>query len=249
MEGSSERPRWGRVILVLMVFLVLWGLLQWLSRVLGADYRELVLLSYMVLFVAGAGIVLPLISGLRGGLELVQGRRGSLLWGSVVLVAAGTALGILGSGSLELLLADPPSFGVIVKYVLLFAPMSLAVALVSFWLVPLTVERSLGTGFLGGLAAILAGGAVCFLGFLVDGLFTDLSLAATLGLLGLIFSAALVLGGSFWLVYPPFAVVFLVNTLAAGRYDGESWWVLISGALAAVGALITVLRTRPETRD
>ena len=230
--------REGRTALVVAAFLASWGLLQWMGRALAGRTDALALALFMVLYIAVAGILLPLMVGGRAGLRLHEPMRGWKPWVGALFAVVALAAGLLGSGVLERLSETWPGWLTVLKYLLLFLPMSLAVCLVCFWLVPQMVVKGLGSGLWGTLAAVAAGGAVSLIGFWVDGLFGDLETALILGILGLFFTAAAILTGSFWKVYPVFALLMLANTLAEGKYHGVSWWALVIGFVAALTAFI-----------
>jgi hypothetical protein len=242
MKVGEGRFSWGWTVLVVAVFLASWGLLQWLGRALEGRADALTLALFMVLYMAGAGILLPLVVGGRTGLRLKEPQRGWRPWVGALLAVVALAVGLLGSGALEEFCGKFPGWMIFLKYLLLFLPMSLAVCLVSFWLVPRAVLKKLGSGPWGTLAAVAAGGVASFLGFWVDGLFGDPGTALILGLLGLFFTAAVLLTGSFWKIYPVFALLMLANTLVEGKYHGESWWALAIGFTAALTALIIGVR-------
>jgi len=242
MNEGERRFWWGRTALVVVVYLTSWGLLQWLGRALEGWAEALSLALFMMLYVAASGILLPLNVGSKAGLRLREPSRGWRPWVGALLLIVALGAGLLGSGVLTELLATPPGWTVILKYMLLFLPMSLAVALVSFWLVPLTVLKRFGSGLGGTLTAVAAGGVVSFLGFWVDGLFGDPATALIMGFLGLLLTAAVVFLRSIWLVYPVFALLMLTNTLVEGKYHGVSWWALGVGFAVALAALIVGLR-------
>src|SRR4030042_1620517 len=164
MNEGERRFSWGRTVLGVAVFLATWGLLQWLGRALGGRADALNLVLFMVLYVAGAGVLLPLGVGGRAGLRLNEPQRGWRPWVGALLAVIALAVGLLGSGALEVLSGKFPGWMIFLKYILLFLPMSLAVSLVFFWLVPQALMKKFGSGPWSTLAAVAAGGVVSFLG-------------------------------------------------------------------------------------
>lgn len=129
------------------------------------------------------------------------------------------------------------SWNLILKYVLLFFPMSLGIGLFAFLLIPNVIynwEKSRNKSIL--LIASIS--IFFFISFYVDSLFQDIELAATMGLIGILLGLAYFFIRNFWVVYSVLFIIMLVNTLADNKYDEYSYWVV---AISSILSLVILL--------
>lgn len=129
------------------------------------------------------------------------------------------------------------SCSLILKYILLFFPISLGIGLFAFLLIPNTIQdwdknkkRSI-------LLIILISIFFFFL-FYVDTLFQDIGLAATMGVIGLLLGMSYFFLRNFWIVYTALFIIMLVNTLADNKYDEYNFWIVIISTLLSLTILM-----------
>jgi SAM-dependent methyltransferase len=171
--------------------------------------------------IALTGIAIPLALARRFGfpLHLSASRR--------------RTLGIFFSDALPLLAANPPSLAGVIKYLLLFVPMSLGICLQCFFLIPRSLEAVLPERRWTPLVVIGASVIAVGLGFWVDQLFVTADLALIQMYLALFFALGAFLTRSLPLAYGFYVVTILVNTLSEGKYYTYPWAALVMGFLAA----------------
>lgn len=124
----------------------------------------------------------------------------------------------------------------ILKYILLFFPMSLGIGLFAFLLIPNTVQ-DWEKNKMKSVLLMLSISIFFFLSFYVDSLFQDIELAATMGFIGLLLGLSYLFLGNFWVVYTTLFIIMLVNTLADNKYDEYSYWVVIVSTLLSLTIL------------
>ncbi len=247
-----------RTLIVVLAGYALWVATWYAVQLLGAHVsgsgRSWIVLLFMLTQQAVAGILVPLLIGARADLldpddaggerspthrvaSRARRSRTSVAIGSAALVVA-LVLGLGASGAMATVLADAPSPGVIVRYLILFPGMAFAVTLYCFWLVPRAVRRALGGGPMATVAAALAGSLAVAIGFWADGLGQDAGLAATQALVGFAVVTGALLTDSRGATYATYFAIMLVNTLAEDKYGAIAWWALILGGIAVVTAFM-----------
>lgn len=150
----------------------------------------------------------------------------------VLAVLFSTAL----SGAFVKVIELKYSWILILKYILLFFPMSLGIGLFAFLLIPNTIQ-GWEKNKMKSLLLIIAIGAFFFLSFYVDSLFQDIELAATMGFIGLLLGMSYLFLRNFWVVYSALFIIMLVNTLADNKYDAYNYWVVIISTLLSLTIL------------
>jgi len=141
------------------------------------------------------------------------------------------------SGALFKVIELQYSWSIILKYILLFFPMSLAIGLFAFLLIPNTIKKWEKNRTKGILLVFLIG-IFFFLSFYVDSLFQDIGLAATMGLIGLLLGLGYIFLRNFWIVYSSLFIIMLVNTLSDNKYDDYNYWVVIISTLLSLAILM-----------
>lgn len=129
------------------------------------------------------------------------------------------------------------SWNLILKYVLLFFPMSLGIGLFAFLLIPNVIynwEKSRNKSIL--LIASIS--IFFFISFYVDSLFQDIELAATMGVIGLLLGVSYLFLRNFWIIYLALFIIMIVNTLADNKYDEYSYGVVIVSTLLSLAILM-----------
>ncbi|MGD9212136.1 MAG: hypothetical protein PVI90_15245 [Desulfobacteraceae bacterium] len=218
------------IILAYVGFIFTWGFSQILDiETSGGLPAFLSLVFFLVVYVSAFGIALPFFLSIQYGYELHgSASKISRMIGIAALVG-GFVIGVFFSDALPLIKANPPTTAGIIKYLLLFAPMALAICLQCFFLVPMTIKSFCNDK----ISAIIlpVSGAVLSIGFgfWVDQLFRDFDLAMVMMMLGTFFGLGAVLTQSLYLTYFFFFPTMLINTLSEGKYTEFSWGPLIIG--------------------
>jgi len=143
---------------------------------------------------------------------------------------------IILSGALFKVIELQYSWSIILKYILLFFPMSLGIGLFAFLLIPNTINKWQKNRTKGVLLVILIS-IFFFLSFYIDSLFQDIELAATMGLIGLLLGLGYLFLRNFWIVYSTLFIIMLINTLADNKYDDYNYWVVIISTLLSLTIL------------
>jgi hypothetical protein len=128
------------------------------------------------------------------------------------------------------------SWSLILKYILLFFPMSLGIGLFAFLLIPNTIQ-DWEKNNMKSVLLIISISIFFFLSFYIDSLFQDIELAATMGFIGLLLGMAYLFLRNFWIVYSALFIIMLVNTLADNKYDEYNFRIVIISTLLSLTIL------------
>lgn len=220
-------------------FLLSWGVGQLLNRWLGEDRMFSQLVFFMVVYISLTGIAIPLFLAKKFGFSLHAPISKWRTIGGLGILILVSVVGIFFSDVLPLLTANPPSLESILKYLLLFLPMSLGICLQCFFLIPRSLEFILPkyrwTPIIIILASVIAIG-ICFW---VDQLFTSTEIALIQMCLGIFFALGTYLTRSLPFTYGFYSIVILVNTLSEGKYFTYPWSALVIGFLSACLVIFT----------
>lgn len=232
------------VFLAFLAWVGVWGLCQ-LFAAAAEQSGALSLYAFTIGFSALAGVLVPLAIIARNRLSL-SGRSGNrdMVAGAAAFALA-LGLGLFGSGAAIEIGSAPPSLAVILKYLLLFAPMALAVSLFAFFLVPATCRRLLGDRWPTGLVSTVLSALVLGIGFWADQRFATADLALIQAILGLIIGAGVWLTRSFGAATVTYFVILLANTLAEAKYHSLPWSPIVWGFIlaTAIVALFSLAQT------
>ena len=231
------------ILRTIAVFIVCWGAIQALPRVLPNDCHASADLLFMVLYMGFAGIFLPIGVAKKHGFSLHESAGKTSRVAGIVILILVTTISCVQSGSLDVILEMDISILVYLKYVFLFVPMTFAISLTLFHLVAEGMSRVMGDGighrFLAtGLIGLLLG-----VGFFADTL-GEMELTVVMGVLGLFYGAGAVLVRSVFIVWPLFFVSVYCNTLAELKYVDHNPLVLIIGTLTCGGFAYLSMRNR-----
>ncbi len=237
MSDRKKQAIW--VTISVVVYIGTWGLIQYLPTVYGESW--VFELLFCVVAQVGTGLIVALVLSRKFDVRMAGGgtKRGWII-GSLLLAVV-LILATFQSGALGQVIENPPGVEDVAKYLCLFVPMCLAIYFQFFFLVPMTVEKVLGTNILGRSVAVVISAFCVGVGFFADGV-GDLELALTMLMLGFFFGAGAVLTRSFWATFSVFIVVMLINTLAEAKYFDHLWPVLIAEAVIATVAVALWIR-------
>lgn len=251
MTAQKAIPR-GELILAAVLyglFLLCWGVSQALKLEGQSTIASMVLfyLVTMPLVGVGGGLLMVHRLGLKAVAVPAERWKPWLGWVAFALVLLS---GVGNQQGLPALLRRPPALVGVAKYLVLFAPMVLALSLWSFLIIPRIVERLVPRRSMKGLSAIVVAAVSMGLSFYVDQLFGDFQFAGIMLILGALTATGAVMTGSFGNTLPVFFVMMLINTLAEAKYFGEPWLPLLAGLAIALGGLawFVVARRRSGQR-
>lgn len=219
------------IILATIAFYAAWFFPQYMNYHVGEDIYTQILFS--IVFTGFFGCFVPILikSSNNWKYSFNQRNRSIGLFFLVLTVVIGTIF----SGALSELIKLDISFIIILKYAFLFIPMSLALCLFAFMILPNFLNeikvKQKNTLLVGSIALFF------FFGFLVDTLFQDIGLAITMGILGLLFGLSYLYLRNFWIIYLSFFLTMLVNTLAENKYDDYPLWIAIISTLFSFSIL------------
>ncbi|HPY81293.1 MAG TPA: hypothetical protein PK548_05595 [Bacteroidales bacterium] len=128
------------------------------------------------------------------------------------------------------------SGSIILKYILLFFPMSLGVGLFAFLLIPNMIQ-GWEKNKMKSVLLVISISIFFFFSFYMDSLFQDVELAITMGFIGLLLGVGYLFLRNFWIVYLALFIIMLVNTLSDNKYDEYSYWVVIVSTLLSLAIL------------
>jgi len=221
------------VIFSIAVFYIGWGVSQLIS--IKTQYSLLSSLLFSIVFTGLIGCFIPIY--FKNRFRWSYNKPGSnKILGYLFLVLAIVFSTIL-SGAFVKAIDLKYSWNLILKYILLFFPMSLGIALFAFLLIPNMVQ-DWNKNKIKSVLLVFSISFFFFLSFYVDSLFQDIELAATMGFIGLLLGLSYVFLGNFWVVYLALFIIMLVNTLADNKYDEYSYWVVIVSTLLSLTILM-----------
>jgi hypothetical protein len=223
-----------KLVAAIIFFYTCWAIPQYLGRyhLVSFDFSSG---FFSIVFTGIAGCLIPM--RLKNGAEVSFCSESSFrqrLIGSGVLVTV-ICIGLFPSGAFFGVLAIRPDFVTVIKYLLLFFPMSLGICLFAFLLIPAAVEHVMDN--LAGRWGVSLLTTALFLGvgFLIDSTLQDGGLAVTMGMLGLFFGFAGLLLRHFWVTWAGFYLVMVINTLAEQKYTEFPFLLALLSTILSLG--------------
>jgi hypothetical protein len=209
------------IIPSILLFYISWGVPQLLSQKMGNSILPDLIFS--TIFTGIAGCLIPIIIKNKFNLTYNQARSRKIL-GFVILIFTILFSTVFSEAIFQVIELNYSSL-MIIKYIFLFLPMSLAISLFAFHLIPNTIDQLNIKAK--GLVTVFAIAVFFFFGFLVDTVFGELELASIMGFLGLMFGLSYIFLRNFFIVYIGFFITMLINTLAENKYDEHLVWLVI----------------------
>lgn len=202
----------------------------------------------MILHVAFFGIGVPLFIIYKYRLSLLEKvDKISFILGIAVLLL-GLFINLFNPDGILVLLNDPPPAYAILKYLLLFLPMSFGICLQCFYLIPTVIRLITDRPILQGILMPISSGLSLSIGFAFDTLFTNWELVSVMFIMGLIIGMSWYLIRSFIWIYLTFSLMILVNTLVEGKYYHYPWTAVIIGFLSSLLIVVYFLIKRASNR-
>jgi len=227
-------------IFLIVVFYLFWGVSQFVGIKMRQPLPSSLLFS--IAFTGLIGCFIPIYFKNKFHWNYNEPSSNRII-GYLFLVVAIVFSTIL-SGALLKIVELNYSWIIILKYILLFFPMSLGLGLFVFLLIPNMICEWQNNKKKSALLVILIS-AFFFFSFYVDSLFQDIALAVTMGFIGLLLGLGYLFLRSFWIVYPVLFIIMLVNTLADNKYDEYNFAiVIVSTLLSATILVVDFMRSR-----
>jgi hypothetical protein len=226
-------------VIALIAFYLAWGIPQLLVQKMdGSTYPDFL---FSTVFTGITGCLVPIL--IKNKFDLTYNRSVKRRILGILILILTILFGTIGSGAFIEAVKIDYSFLLILKYILLFIPMSLGISLFAFHLIPHVIDK-LNTKAKD-LITVVSIGVFFFIGFLIDSVFGDFELAGIMGVLGILFGLSYIFIRNFWIVYLGFFLTMLTNTLAENKYDEHSYWIVIMSTLIS---LIIIAFDLLETR-
>ncbi len=220
------------VILSIAIFYIGWSV----SQLISIKTQQTLLSSFLfsIVFTGLIGTFIPIY--LKNKFHWSYNKLSSNKIIAYIFLVLALLFSTILSGALVKVIELNYSWSLILKYILLFFPMSLGIGLFAFLLIPNTIQDWENDKMKSALL-IISIGIFFFFSFYVDSLFQDIELAATMGVIGLLLGVSYLFLRNFWIVYSALFVIMLVNTLADNKYDDYSYWVVIISTLLSLKIL------------
>ena len=226
-------------LLTFLTFLLTWTLLQLLLLKGPDSFRLIGELLWVIAFYGIAGIYLPQKVRKKYDFKYELGCRSSFYFGmGLILLFALLGFGVFGSGSFSEIVKAKISISGYIKYILIFVPMSFAISLHIFHIIPNTILSKTRSKRLGIVILLIVSGLASGLCFAGDTLLGDIEVIAVMIIFGVLFMGVFILTGSFLITWIGYFLVMYANTLAEGRYFDYEWYVLILGFLFSLSMLL-----------
>jgi len=219
-------------IFSIAAFYIGWGVSQLLS--IKTQYSLLSSLLFSIVFTGLIGCFIPIY--FKNRFLWKYNKPGSNRIAGYLFLILEIVFSTILSGAFVKAIDSKYSWSLILKYILLFFPMSLGIGLFAFLLIP-NMLHDWNKNKIKSVLLIVSISIFFFLSFYVDSLFQDMELAATMGFIGLLLGLGYFFLRNFWVVYLTLFIIMLVNTLADNKYDEYSYWVVIASTLLSLTIL------------
>jgi hypothetical protein len=216
----------------IVLFYICWGVAQLIS--IRTQYSLLSSILFSIVFTGLVGCLIPIYFKNKFCWSYNKPSSNKAL-GYIFLVLVIIFSTVL-SGAFVKVVELNYSWTLILKYILLFFPMSLAIGLFAFLLIP-NMIKNWEKNRKKSVFLVISISIFFFLSFYVDSLFRDVELAATMGFIGLLLALGYLFLRNFWIVYSSLFIIMLVNTLADNKYDEYSCWIVIISTLLSLTIL------------
>ncbi len=220
------------VILSIAVFYIGWGI----SQLISIKTQQLLLSSlfFSIVFTGLIGSFIPIF--LKNRFHWNYNKSASNKIAGYLFLIVAILFSTILSGALFNVIELRYSWNLMLKYILLFFPMSLGIGLFAFLLIPNTIQNW-EKNKIKSVLLIISISIFFLISFYVDTLFQDLELAATMGVIGLLLGVSYLFLRNFWIVYSALFIIMLVNTLAENKYDEYNYVVVIISTLLSLTIL------------
>ena len=235
------------LISAIMFFYLCWGIPQFFmqNNLLSPTLNNW---FFSIIFTGIAGCLIPILLRNKTNVaySLKVTNRSKII--GLLLLLLSLVFGLLFSGALFKTIQLGYPAAIILKYILLFFPMSLGISLFAFLLLPRLTDSIFYKPINLIITSILTG-AFFFIGFFIDSTFGNTELAFTMAFLGIFFGLSNWFTKNFWITFPGFFITVLINTLSEEKYGDYSLIiVLVSTAISFMILLVDIhnIRSSPK---
>ncbi|HHT22262.1 MAG TPA: hypothetical protein GXZ87_02965 [Bacteroidales bacterium] len=220
------------VILSIAVFYIGWGI----SQLISIKTQQLLLSSlfFSIVFTGLIGSFIPIF--LKNRFHWNYNKSASNKIAGYLFLIVAILFSTILSGALFNVIELRYSWNLMLKYILLFFPMSLGIGLFAFLLIPNTIQ-DWEKNKINSVLLIISISIFFFLSFFIDSLLQDIELAATMGVIGLLLGVSYLFLRNFWIVYSALFIIMLVNTLADNKYDEYNYGIVVISTLLSLTIL------------
>ncbi len=157
--------------------------------------------------------------------------------------------GVVFSGALTKTIELGYSAIIVLKYALLFFPMTLGISLFVFLLIPGLINKYFLSNPLNLIVTSISTWPFFFIGFFIDSTFGNIELAFTMAFLGLFFGLSNWFTKQFWITFPGFFITVLFNTLSEGKYGDYSFIIVLASTIISLIILSTGIRIKMKGQN
>ncbi|MBN1498964.1 MAG: hypothetical protein JW982_02315 [Spirochaetes bacterium] len=199
-------------------YLFFWGLAV-IVKGLGGN------MIFCTFFLVIACVLVPLLFTGKFKIALRKPQKKVLFYIGIIYLIFFSISGILAEDIFNQIAKNNPDFEAIIKYLILFIPMSFGVTMYCFYLIPEIAEGLFGNKILKIILPVVTSGLSCGLSFFVDKL-GSVEMFIVMGIMGMFYGIGYLLVKSFYVMWFFFFISMMVHTLAEGKYYNYSWFVL-----------------------
>ncbi len=213
------------ILMAFFFYLLNWFIAQLVSGYIGS-------LIFVALYSSLSGVFIPLFLMVKFKIKYKNEKKHLMIIGVIYLITF-TALNVIGSDALSHTINSKPSVEVIIKYLILFIPMSFGLTVFCLYLIPgmiLDMAKSKTFGYI--TAPIFSGIAMGF-AFFVDTL-GSIEMLLIMGVMGIFYSVGFILTRSLYLNWLFFCITMLFHTLGEAKYYHYKWSILIIQIISIV---------------
>lgn len=207
------------ILLAFAFFCFNWFIAQYIGGYIGS-------IMFATLYTTVSGIALPIV--LIKKYEIPTSFKNKLLFkiAGIIFLITFTIFSIIPSGALNEVIAKNPSMEVLIKYVILFLPMSFGITVFCFYLIPHIIDENISNKYLKNIIIIMTSGLTCGFGFWIDTL-GNIEMFTIMGMLGIFFGISYILTRSLYYIWIAFFTSMMFHTLGEGKYYNYEWSILI----------------------
>lgn len=217
------------ILLLVLIFYISWAIPQFI--ILKSQNSLLPNLIFSTIFTGLIGCLAPIY--LKNKYQWTYNKKSSKKIAGYLFLIIAIVFSIVLSGSLFKVIELKYSWIMILKYILLFFPMSLGIGLFAFLLIPNSISGWTNSRPKSILMIFLIS-VFFFLGFYIDSLFHNIELAGIMGFIGLLLGLSYFFLRKFWIVYFTLFLIILINTLADNQYNEYQYWIVITSTLISL---------------
>ncbi len=219
------------------VFLLTYTLVALLPHMFGTQVEPFAQIGKLFLACGIIGILLPILTARKWSLPYDQSSTAIKIVMGIILLFAALGIEIAFYSSWVAIITDNPSDLIRIKHVLFTLPLSIALSLQFYYVIPRSVEKSFGTRAAAAVNALVSGISFGIIMFVETG-FYRIDLFFVMTGVGVLIGTGLYLTGKFFLTFVALFLAVYANSLAELRYAHYSWPISIAGFIFCIGILL-----------